>query len=156
MTSTRRNRTFYQRNMHDHDYIQLNVIMQHCVESLFKTLTCKMCLLEIKIQICCNACLGGEWWSHHWQKYLLHLGKKERKHFALIFIPNSSQPECTDLTLKGQLLPIIDLKIILQIIETKNQYHKWHTHWVVRSVTTAAYKNDNTLKMWAYSNMSFR
>lgn len=42
-------------------------------------------------------------------------------HWFFFFFFYSSQAECSRPPLKGQLLPIIDLKIILQIIETKTK-----------------------------------
>lgn len=130
--------------------------MQHRVESLFKTLTCKMCPLETKIQIwlhSINACLCGEWWSHHWQKYLLHLGKKERKHFALIFIPNSSQTECTRPDIKRSIAPYNRLKNHITNYRNKKISFTNGTRIEWSDVTTAAFKNDNTLKLWAYSDI---
>lgn len=115
MTSTHRYRTFYQRNMHVHMHVyrQWMSLGNITLNLVFKTLTCKMCSPENKIQIwlhSINACLRGEWWSRHWQKYLLHLRKKERKHFALIFILNLSQAECTRPDIKRSIAPYNRLK----------------------------------------------
>lgn len=141
--------TFYQRNMHvhEHDYIQLMSLFNIALNLSLKLWTAKCALQRLKYRFGCTqsmpVCMENDGLTI--DRNIFCISERKRGNtlhwFSSPIHPKQNVP---GLTLKGQLLPIIDLKIILQIIETKNQYHKWHTHWVVRSVITAAFKNDNT------------